>query len=124
MDIKYPISVNQEYSSKRSKENNAILESAELYKRLENDIADQFVGKIFLQDNTVNGIELIRPIDPSAFIGLVYLRFKLNGKEFTFKKEIKMDGYKGGVILAEYFADEITKAVLSEVALSLKEYGF
>ena len=89
-------------------------ESVKLLKEFEEKAVENIIDKIHVNDNSINGVVLVKQIQLNPFNHKFYWKFTLNGKEYRGDVELQLSSWEMRN-LVNLLAQEISKVITEEL---------
>ena len=89
-------------------------ESVRLLKEFEEKAVENIIDKIHVNDNSINGVVLVKQIQLNPFNHKFYWKFTLNGKEYRGDVELQLSSWEMRN-LVNLLAQEISKVITAEL---------
>ena len=89
-------------------------ESVKLLKEFEEKAVENIIDKIHVNDNSINGVVLVKQIQLNPFNHKFYWKFTLNGKEYRGDVELQLSSWEMRN-LVNLLAQEISKVITTEL---------
>ena len=89
-------------------------ESVKLLKEFEEKAVENIIDKIHVNDNSINGLILVKQVQLNPFNHKFYWKFTLNGKEYRGDVELQLYSWEMRN-LVNLLAQEISKVITEEL---------
>lgn len=101
-------------------------ESIRLLNEFEEKARANIIAKVVVDDNTINGVAIAytRPYATASDTGEIHFKFKINGKEYTFKDTYKLFetvDYKKELDLTRWLSDRFKAKIAAHIMFELSK---